>query len=83
MRWIRSSKFIIIIRNPIIKITIGNIKERKFSVLYLKNKKLMSIDCINKPKDFMAGKKLIHKKNAIDPLDLSGPEINLNDLLEK
>ena len=43
----------------------------------------MSIDCINKPKDFMAGKKLIHKKNAIDPLDLSDPEINLNDLLEK
>ena len=65
------------------KITIGNIKERKFSVLYLKNRKLMSIDCINKPKDFMAGKKLIHKKNAIDPLDLSDPEINLNDLLKK
>ena len=37
----------------------GNIKEEKFSVYYIKNKKLIAIDAINNQKEFMKGKKLI------------------------
>jgi len=65
------------------KIIRGNIKKRRFSVLYLRNGKLISIDAINKPKDFMAGKKLIQRKKALEISDFSNPDINLNDLLEQ
>ena len=37
----------------------GNIKEEKFSVYYIKNKKLIAIDAINNQKEFMKGRKLI------------------------
>lgn len=65
------------------KIVRGNIKKKKFSVLYLRKRILISIDAINKPKDFMAGKKLIHRQKALEISDLSNPNINLNDLLKK
>lgn len=63
------------------KIIRGNIKERKFSVLYLRNRKLISIECINQPKDFIASKKLIQQKKALKQSYLANPEALLNENL--
>ena len=63
------------------KIIRGNIKERKFSVLYLKNRKLISIECINQPKDFIASKKLIQQKKPLKQSYLANPEALLNENL--
>jgi len=64
------------------KIIRGNIKRGKFSVLYLRNEKLISIDCINQPKDFIAGKKLIQKKKALKISELQNPAVNLKELFK-
>jgi len=63
------------------KIIRGNIKERKFSVLYLRNRKLISIECINQPKDFIASKKLIQQKKTLKQSYLANPEALLNENL--
>jgi 3-phenylpropionate/trans-cinnamate dioxygenase ferredoxin reductase subunit len=40
---------------------------RSFSVFHLSGGRLKAVDCINRPKDFMLGKKLIHDRAVIKP----------------
>jgi 3-phenylpropionate/trans-cinnamate dioxygenase ferredoxin reductase component len=39
----------------------GSLADEKFSMFYLKNKKLISVYSINSPKDFVAGRKIIER----------------------
>lgn len=48
-----------------------------FSVLHLKDGKLIAIDAINRAKDFMQGRKLIAEGKQIDPEQLKDPTIPL------
>ncbi len=48
-----------------------------FSVLHLQDGKLLAIDAINRPKDFMQGRKLIAEARPIDPDRLKDPAIPL------
>lgn len=40
----------------------GDPAEDRFSVYYLVDDKIIAIDCVNSPKDFVQGRKLIHQK---------------------
>ena len=51
-----------------------------FSCLYLKDGRLIAIDAINQPRDFMQSKKLIAEGAVIDPELLSNPAIALKDM---
>ena len=47
----------------------GSPEEEKFAVFYQKNKRLIAVDAINSPKEFVTGKKLIERQTEI-PLEL-------------
>jgi len=52
---------------------------RTLSVFYLKNKKLLSVDAMNNPRDFLHGKKLILRGATLDINLLSEPGIAILD----
>ena len=52
---------------------------RKLSVLYLKDQKLLSVDALNRPQDFVFGKKLIATEAKLDIGKLSDPDVSLKD----
>lgn len=43
----------------------GNPDQDCFSVVYLKGESIVAIDCINSPKEFVQGRKLIHQKFVV------------------
>ncbi|MGF1699449.1 FAD-dependent oxidoreductase [Photobacterium makurazakiensis] len=49
------------------------------SVFHLKNNRLVSVECINSPVDFMQGKKLIHTDAKMDSTLLSNADLSLRD----
>lgn len=53
----------------------------RFSVVYLKEGRIVALDCVNSTKDFVQGRKLIEARAAPDPDALADPEIPLKDLL--
>ena len=60
----------------------GQTKNEIFSVIYLRNKKVIAIDSINDRKTFMTGKKIIHSKIIIKKSDLKDEKINLKHFLK-
>ena len=61
----------------------GSIKNEKFSIFSIKNDKLIAVESINKPKDFMMGKKLISKEAIINKEELAKDNIKLDKLIRK
>jgi len=53
---------------------------RSFSCLYLNGGKLIAVDAINRPKDFMQAKKLIADHAIIDPALLADSNLELKDM---
>jgi 3-phenylpropionate/trans-cinnamate dioxygenase ferredoxin reductase component len=53
----------------------------KFSVVYLKEGRVIALDCVNTVKDYVQGRKLIEARAAPDPADLADPNIPLKELL--
>jgi 3-phenylpropionate/trans-cinnamate dioxygenase ferredoxin reductase subunit len=58
----------------------GNPADRSFSCLYLQDGKLIAVDAINKPKDFMQSKKLIAERAVIDESLLADSSVELKDM---
>ena len=58
----------------------GNPAERSFSCLYLKDSRLIAIDAINAPRDFVQSKALIAAGEPIEKERLQDPETQLKDL---
>ena len=58
----------------------GNPEERSFSCAYLKDGRLIAIDAVNAPKDFMQAKPLIARGARPDPAELADPAIELKSL---
>lgn len=52
---------------------------RQVSFLYLKNKRLLAVDALNSPRDFVHGKKLILSGATLDAEKLADPEAALTD----
>ncbi len=58
----------------------GNPEERSFACLYLKGKRLIAIDAINAPRDFMQAKPLIENAAAPDRVKLADTKTMLKEL---
>ncbi len=61
----------------------GDIESHKFSVCYLQQGRLIAMDAINSPADFMMSKKLILNKVHPDPVKLADSNIAIKTLLTK
>jgi 3-phenylpropionate/trans-cinnamate dioxygenase ferredoxin reductase subunit len=59
----------------------GDPAGRSFSVAYLAGKRVLALDCINCPRDYVQGRKLIVEKTPIDPQALASAAIALKDLV--
>ncbi|ASG22258.1 NAD(P)/FAD-dependent oxidoreductase [Nitrospirillum viridazoti] len=55
----------------------GDASRPPFSVAYLRDGRLIAVDCLSAPKDFMAGKTLIAGQALMDPERLADPGVDL------
>ncbi len=60
-------------------VTRGDKAANQFAVFYLKDNKVVAVDAVNSPKEFMVCKQLYGK--SVDPAALSDPEVELKTLL--
>lgn len=58
----------------------GDPAQRKFSVIYLKQGRVIALDCVNSMKDFVQGKKLVEAGLCPDLRILKDPTVPLKDL---
>ncbi|MEO0061522.1 MAG: hypothetical protein RLZZ08_82 [Pseudomonadota bacterium] len=59
----------------------GDPAERSFSVIYLKSGRIIALDCVNRTKDYVAGRKLVEGRAVVDPALLADVEIPLKGLV--
>ena len=59
----------------------GQQEEQKFMLFYLKEEKLIAVDAINNPKEFLICRKLVENKVKISSDDILNQSKNLNDLI--
>lgn len=58
----------------------GSPAERSFSVIYLKNRKVIALDCVNAVKDYVQGRKLVERGALLEPELLMDKSKSLKDL---
>ena len=58
----------------------GDPQERSFSVLYLKDNRVVALDCVNATKDYVQGRKLVEGQIVAAPDQLADAEIPLKTL---
>lgn len=59
----------------------GNPADRKFSVVYLKDGRVLALDCVNNTRDYAQGRKLVEARAEVDLARLADSEVPLKDLL--
>lgn len=59
----------------------GDPAERSFSVIYLKEGRVIALDCVNRTRDYAQGRKLIEARAVIAPEQLLDTEIDLKAML--
>jgi 3-phenylpropionate/trans-cinnamate dioxygenase ferredoxin reductase subunit len=59
----------------------GNPADHAFSVVYLRNGAVIALDCVNKVKDYVQGRRLIEAASQPDLERLANARINLSDCL--
>ncbi|HET8711090.1 MAG TPA: FAD-dependent oxidoreductase [Spongiibacteraceae bacterium] len=59
----------------------GSMEANNFSAFYLKDGVVISVDCVNRPQDFMIGKKLVGGKVKADPAVLADESFVLKTLV--
>ena len=59
----------------------GDPQNRSFTLIYLKNGRVIALDCINNPKDFVQGKALVEQGLKIEPALLADSATPLKALL--
>ena len=57
----------------------GNQQKNEFAVFYLQKGKVVAVDAVNSPREFMVCKQLYGKQ--VNPEDLANPEFELKSLL--
>ena len=58
----------------------GDPATRSFSVIYLKNGKVIALDCVNMVKDYVQGKKLVEARAQIAPEQLADASVPLKEM---
>ena len=59
----------------------GDPAERSFSVIYLKDSRVIALDCVNRTKDYVQGRRLVEARAAIAPERLADGETPLKGML--
>jgi len=59
----------------------GDPATRSFSVIYLKQGKVIALDCVNATKDYVQGRKLVETGATIDPARLSEAAVPLKEMI--
>lgn len=59
----------------------GDPATRSFSVIYLKDRQVRALDCVNMVKDYVQGRKLVEARAVIDPMKLADTRIPLKEML--
>ena len=59
----------------------GSIEERSFAVVYLREGKVIALDCVNRTRDYAQGRKLVEARAVIAPELLADSEVPLKDML--
>jgi 3-phenylpropionate/trans-cinnamate dioxygenase ferredoxin reductase subunit len=62
-------------------VTRGDPAERSFSVVYLKEGRVIAVDAVNRTKDYVQGQKLIKARTVVDAGQLANPDVALKDLM--
>jgi 3-phenylpropionate/trans-cinnamate dioxygenase ferredoxin reductase component len=57
----------------------GDPATRSFSVIYLKDGKIVALDCVNMVKDYVQGRKLVEARAAVPAEQLSDTSTALKD----
>ncbi|AIO34449.1 FAD-dependent pyridine nucleotide-disulfide oxidoreductase [Burkholderia cenocepacia] len=60
----------------------GSPHKRSFSVVYLKNQRVVALDCVNAIKDYVQGRALVQDRMVVDPAQLADPSITLKELAQ-
>ncbi|QDZ07849.1 NAD(P)/FAD-dependent oxidoreductase [Sphingomonas panacisoli] len=58
----------------------GDPVTRKFSVVYLRDGRVIAFDCVNMVRDYVQGRRLVVEGLSVDPAKLADPEVVLKDL---
>lgn len=61
-------------------VTRGDPVSRSFSVVYLKQGRVIALDCVNSVKDYVQGRKLVEARAVVDMTQLAASEMALKDL---
>jgi 3-phenylpropionate/trans-cinnamate dioxygenase ferredoxin reductase subunit len=59
----------------------GDPATRSFSVIYLRHGKVIALDCVNRTKDYVQGRKLVEARSVVDPAQLADTDVPLKDML--
>ena len=59
----------------------GNPAERSFSVVYLKGGRVIALDCVNRTKDYVQGRKLVEARAHVAPELLADGDVQLKEML--
>ena len=59
----------------------GKPEDRSFSVVYLKQGRVIALDCVNMVKDYVQGRKLVEAEVSPDPAKLSDAAVPLKELM--
>ncbi|QNE05711.1 NAD(P)/FAD-dependent oxidoreductase [Croceicoccus marinus] len=58
----------------------GDPDSRSFSIVYLRDGKVVALDCVNRVKDYVQGKKLVERHAVIDPDLLADTDVALKEM---
>jgi 3-phenylpropionate/trans-cinnamate dioxygenase ferredoxin reductase subunit len=58
----------------------GSVEDRKFSLFYFRDDKLIAVDSINRPQDHMLARKLLANGSHVTPQDVRDPAFDLKRL---
>lgn len=58
----------------------GDPAARSFSVVYLKQGRVIALDCVNAMRDYVQGKRLVAERMVVDPALLADPAVVLKEL---
>ena len=60
----------------------GDISDRKFSIIYLRQGRVIALDCVNSTKDFVQGRKLVESQAFVSHDDLADTSRALKELIQ-
>jgi len=61
----------------------GNPAGRSFSICYLRTGRIIAMDCVNSPKDYVQGRKLVERALPVSPTRLADADISLKSLADE